>query len=166
MDTPDAAFNRGLYRRAALLWKHAITTSGSAMAASRLIFLLSELDWGASHHPAHWIADHSALDDPERLTGLLGALRDARGAGAVATLAARAAGDASLDDPGGVAELLWALRKAGEAGPVSTLAARAANAGLWRWTFYDAPGKGRQYKFGREPDGAASAPWGWQDLAD
>jgi hypothetical protein len=72
---------------------------------------------------------------------------------------------ATADDPS-VPTLLWALREAGANEAVSTLAARAANAGLWKLILMADNGKARQYKFGRQPNGAASAPWGWRDLTD
>ena len=67
-----AAYNRGLYRHAALLWKHAVTTNGDTEAAARLITLLHVLGRDATHHAANWIAEHAALDDAWHVAALLG----------------------------------------------------------------------------------------------
>jgi hypothetical protein len=58
------------------------------------------------------------------------------------------------------------LRAAGKGQALSTLATRVANGGLWLLILQTDPDKAQQYAFGREPDGAASVPWGWHDLAD
>jgi hypothetical protein len=132
-------------------------------------------------------------DDPGDIALLLGALRAAGAAAAARSLAARqtrlddpqavaglleefragGAGDAAqvlLDrDPGGqvslvpeqrqgVARLLAALRAAGAGDAAQVLAARAADAGM-----FDLAGDGTSYPFGREPDGAPSAPWRWTE---
>ena len=120
----DAAHSRGLYRHAAVMWKHAVTTTGHIEAAYRLITLLHLLGRDAAHHAANWIAEQAALDDPRDVAWLLGALREAGAGEAVAALASRAAEQAVLDDPGGVAVLLGALREAGAGEAVAALLAR------------------------------------------
>jgi len=87
--------------------------------------------------------------------------RVARAASAVAT---RTAEHAAVDDARRVAELLSVLGKAGEDQAVSVLAARAADAGQWQLSLEVCPGMGQRSKFGRQPDGIAAMPWGWQDL--
>ena len=111
-------------------------------------------------------AGQAPLGDSGGVAVLLGALHDAGEDQAVATLAARAHGQAPLDNYLGVAGLLGALHHAGEDQAVATLTARAADAGLWEESLKADPRKARQYTFGREPDGTASAPWGWRDLID
>ena len=162
----EAAYRRGLYGHAAILWKHAITGTGNVHAASRLINLLHSLDCDGARQAAHWVAVRPALDDPWGAAALLQAVREAGAEHAVvATLAARAARDATLDNHWGAAALLDALRQAGAEQAVATLAVRAANEGLWQWSLKASPGRAEQYPFGREPNGAAST-WDWQDLAD
>ena len=65
--------------------------------------------------------------------------------------------------PGGVAELLQALREAGASDAVRTLAARAANAGMFDLFLEVYPDEASSYLFGREPDGAPSQSWKWQE---
>ena len=130
------------------------------------------------------VAGQVSLDDPEAVAVLLRALHEA-GAGdavaalrrpspcwvralheaggdeAVAALLARdPAGQVSLDDPEDVARLLQELR---EAGAGDAVAARVANAGMLDRFLEVRPDEATSYRFGREPDGAPSQPWRWQE---
>ena len=70
-----------------------------------------------------------------------------------------------LNDPETSVDLLRALREAGADEAVHALAARAANAGefsLFVQAYRDAA---TNFPFGREPDGAPSKPWNWQEPA-
>jgi hypothetical protein len=111
-------------------------------------------------------AHSSPVDDPREVQTLLAELRYMRAEDAFSTLASRAASNISFNDSGGVAGLLKTMRYGGADEAASALAARAANAGLWELSSKADPEKARQYKFGRQPDGAASAPWKWLDLTD
>jgi hypothetical protein len=83
---------------------------------------------------------------------------------AVTTLLARdAAGHASLDNPGDVAFLLRELGEAGASDAVTALAARAANAGMFGRFLAIHPDEASRYLSGREPDGAPSQSWKWQE---
>ncbi len=93
-------------------------------------------------------------------------LREAGEDQAVTTLATRAVPVVRLDDPWAAGWLVEVLREAGEDQAVTTLASRAAECGLWHWCLQILPNMTRQYAFGREPSGAASAPWDWQYLID
>ncbi len=142
-----------------------------------------------ARHPA----DHVAVDNPDHVYSLLNMLRAAGVPEAATALAARAASNVGLDDPGRVASLLWVLYLAGAPEAVTALlarhpadhvalddrsgvgellealdvaaaqeataalATRAVNAGLPHGGPFSVP------IFGREPDGAASQPWSWQD---
>jgi hypothetical protein len=123
----NAARDRGLYRHAVLLWKHAIITSGNASAAAGLIGLLHKLGCASTQHASQWVTEQAALDDPFSVVLLLGALHAAGADQAIATLLARhPAEHAAVEDAHGVAALLEALQRAGVGQAASTLAARAA----------------------------------------
>jgi hypothetical protein len=120
-----AAHDRGLYRDAAQLYKHA-TAHGDTFAASRLVHSLHSLH-PTDPRPGSWSATYAALDDPGSVALLVGALREAGAADQVAALLARVpAAHATLNDPGAVAFLVGALREAGAADQVAVLAVRAA----------------------------------------
>ena len=119
-----AAFDRGLYRHAALLWKRAIIVGGGADAASRLIDLLRAQDSVGAHDGAYWAISHVAPDNPGRMAWLLQKLCAAGGELAASDLATRAASHVALDDPEGVAQLLHELRAAGAEEAAATLLAR------------------------------------------
>ena len=110
-------------------------------------------------------AADACLDDPGGVAMLL---REAGASDAAAALAARAAAHARLDDPWGVAELLRGLRTVGASDAVTALAARAANGGMFN-LFLEVcllevcPDEASSYRFGREPDGAPSQSWRWQE---
>ncbi|MFB8385461.1 hypothetical protein, partial [Streptomyces rubiginosohelvolus] len=120
----DAAWDRGLYRDATQLHKHAIAY-GSPHAALSLVDHLSLLQF-TDHHPAQWAAAHVALDDPFAAAWLIKSLREAGADKQVTTLAERAAAHITLDEPFAVARLLEALGKVGAHKQVTTLAERAA----------------------------------------
>ena len=122
----DAAFGRGLYRHAALLWRHTIAVTGNTAVAVRLISLLHGLDCDGARDACHWVAERISLDAPFSIAALLEALADGGDEAAVLSLAARAANEIALDDPFGLGELLGALDDAGAEEALSTLAARAA----------------------------------------
>ena len=126
-----AARGRGLYRYAAALWTKAAAL-GSMEAAARLIPLLRQISPDAAALAARWAAAHVALGDPQDVTWLCGALRDAWDSDAAHTLAAKGAAHASLGNPRDIAFLLRDLSAAGESEAVSALLARepAAHAGL------------------------------------
>ena len=109
-------------------------------------------------------AGHASLDDPWGVALLLRELGEAGASDAVTTLLARdPAGHASLDNPGGVAKLLPALGAAGASDAVTALAARAANAGMFDLFLAVHPDEASSYLSGREPDGAPSQSWKWQE---
>ncbi|GGV90682.1 hypothetical protein [Streptomyces massasporeus] len=126
----DAAWNRGLYRDAAQLHKHA-TTHGNPRAAVTLVHRLHTLH-PTDPRPARWAAEHAALDNPHAVAGLLDALREAGAHEQITALLARnPAAHAALDHPYTVAELLDALREAGAHEQITALADRlAAHAAL------------------------------------
>lgn len=94
---------------------------------------------------------------------LLEALRAAGADDAVRTRAIRAAAQASLDNPSTVIELLEALSGTGVSDAIAALAIRAANAGMFDLFLVAHPDEAPNYLFGREPDGAPSRSWSWQE---
>ncbi len=121
----NAARDRGLYRHAVLLWKHAITASGNASAAAGLIGLLHRLGCASTQHASQWVTEQAALDDPFSVVLLLEALHAAGADQAIATLLDRhPAEHAAVEDARGVAVVLRALR--GDVQAIATFAARAA----------------------------------------
>ncbi|GAA0219304.1 hypothetical protein GCM10009527_014340 [Actinomadura nitritigenes] len=120
----EAAWDRGLYRHAAQLWKKA-TKHGDPDAAIRLVTHLYTLH-PADLPPARYAAAHVALDDPQGVAALLGELRGVGANEQVAVLAARAAAHVALDDPHAVAALLGELRRVGAGEQAAVLARRAA----------------------------------------
>ncbi|WP_405956920.1 hypothetical protein [Streptomyces phaeochromogenes] len=119
----DAAQDRGLYRDAAQLYKHA-TASGSAAAATALIKQLHLAHIGSSD-AYDYAATHTSLDDADEVAGLLNVLREVGAQEQVAALLARdPATHVSLDDPSGVAGLLNVLREVGAQEQVAALLAR------------------------------------------
>ena len=78
-------------------------------------------------------------------------------------LARNPVGHASLDNPQALAELLRVMRAAGADNAVTALATRAANAGMFDLFLEFCPYEASSYPFGREPDGAPSQTWNWQE---
>jgi hypothetical protein len=122
----EAAADRGLLRDAARLRKQA-TTQGDVEAATALVKRWHFLPGHPTDpRPAQWAAAHAALDDPDGVAQLLGALREAGADQQVAALLARdPAAHAALDNPADVAWLLDALRKAAARQQTRALAVRA-----------------------------------------
>ncbi|MFJ3934376.1 hypothetical protein, partial [Streptomyces sp. NPDC090029] len=120
----NAAWDRGLYRDAAQLHKHA-TTHGNPDAATTVVKHLHSLH-PTDHHPAQWAAAHAAVDASYAVAWLLRGLRGAGAHEQARALAERAAAHAALDDPGAVAALLQAMREAGAHEQARALAERAA----------------------------------------
>jgi hypothetical protein len=110
-------------------------------------------------------ASDAPIDNLRDTVALIGELRYRGAAEAASRLAARAAVGAILHDSRGIIALIKALRNARQVEPLSVLIDRAANAGLWIDTLHFDSDKAQNFKFGREPDGTASPPWGWRDLA-
>ncbi|WP_217212460.1 hypothetical protein [Streptomyces sp. AC550_RSS872] len=120
-----AALDRGLYRDAAQLLKHA-TTHGNPYAGATLVQHLHTLH-PTDRRPARWAAAHAALGDPYAVVKLAGTLRIAGAYEQTAVLLARdPAAHAALDNPQAVAMLVGVLREAGAHEQVTALAKRAA----------------------------------------
>ncbi|MBF6221790.1 hypothetical protein IU479_27220 [Nocardia abscessus] len=117
-----AAWNRGLYRDAAQLWKNA-TGHGHSEAAESLVIHLHAL-FPDDHRPAAWAAAHTTVDDPLRMSVLFDQFRRVGAEEQVRVLADRAAAHAVLDDPERVALLFERLRAAGADEQVMVLLAR------------------------------------------
>ncbi|MGW1538370.1 hypothetical protein [Streptomyces aureus] len=131
----NAARDRGLYRDAAQLHKHA-TTHGDPHAAIALVRDLHILH-PTDHHPARWAVTHATLDDPDAIAQLLAALSQAGAHQQITALLARdPAAQATLDNPDAVTRLLrllQALQQAGAEEQFTALAERvAAHAALDR----------------------------------
>jgi hypothetical protein len=119
-----AALDRELLRYAAVFNKWAAVV-GETGAASSLIMSMYGLHPG-DDAPAWWAAEHTALDNPLTVAGLLVALRTVGASAQVAALIARnPAAYASLDDSFAVGSLLGVLREAGEGGQAMLLGERA-----------------------------------------
>ncbi|WP_327722313.1 hypothetical protein OG381_48245 [Streptomyces sp. NBC_00490] len=119
----NAAWDRGLYRDAVQLHKHATThgDSDAALALVRRLHILHPTD----HHPAQWVVAHVALDDPHTVSLLLQELREAGADEQVTVLLARnPAAHVALDDPYDVCSLLGDLRWARADEQVNTLSER------------------------------------------
>ena len=117
------ATDRSLYRHAAALLT-AAASLGNTDATAQLITHLSQASPSDTARAAQWAVNQVSLNDPRRVTMLLGVLREAGAGEAVTTLADRAADQVSLNDPRGVADLLRALREAGAGEAVTALLAR------------------------------------------
>ncbi|MGQ4434569.1 hypothetical protein [Streptomyces sp. SAS_260] len=120
----NAAWDRGLYRCAAQLHKHA-TTHGDPHGATELIGHLHSLN-PTDRCPAQWVTTHVAVDDSDAVIVLLEALREVGAQEQVEILAERAATHAVVDDPRTAVRLLEALRGVGAQEQVEILAERAA----------------------------------------
>lgn len=83
----QAARDRGLYRRAAILWTKA--TPGSADAARRLIVLLTQVSQDDTARAAQWTANHVSLDNRRDVVRLLEVLHEAGADDAARTLEGR-----------------------------------------------------------------------------
>ncbi|GAA4102433.1 hypothetical protein [Nonomuraea soli] len=119
----QAARDRGLYRDAAQLLKHA-TTNGDLDAAIILLQLMHTTH-PTDHRPAHLAASRVALDDPGAVAKLLHAMEGEGREEQVAALLARdPASHVALDDPYAVAKLLDVMREDGRGERAAALLAR------------------------------------------
>ncbi|MFI6691850.1 hypothetical protein ACIBLA_08805 [Streptomyces sp. NPDC050433] len=128
-----AAWNRGLYRDAAQLLKHA-AAQGHPQAAIDLVRRLHALH-PDDHRPAEWAAAAFRSDDPHAKARLLDTLREAGAEESVIALlerhpAAETSQDDNpfpLDDLYEVTRVLEVLRDAGETEQITALAKHAAD---------------------------------------
>ncbi|MEU9398000.1 helix-turn-helix transcriptional regulator [Streptomyces sp. NPDC048324] len=119
----DAAWDRGLYRDASQLHKHA-TSHGDTHAAATLVDHLHALH-PADHRPAQWAASHAGLDSPFAVARLLHLLREVGAEEQVTALLARnPAGHVAVDNLSAVGVLLHLLREAGADEQFTILAER------------------------------------------
>ena len=116
-----AADDRGLYRDAARLRKHAAALGDTGEAVTLLERLHSLHRHSSDPNPARWAAARAALGDPYAVALLLGALRKAGADEQVAVLLARH--PAVHDNLVAVAWLVEALHEAGADDPAATLLA-------------------------------------------
>ncbi|WP_157594327.1 hypothetical protein [Streptosporangium amethystogenes] len=122
----NTARARGLYQDAAQLYKNA-TTYGDSRAAPALVDHLHALH-PTDHRPAHWAANHTALDNPFAVGWLLDKLREIEARDQIAVLLARdPATQAPVDNPRAVSMLLDKLWKVGAHDQLTVLAGRVAN---------------------------------------
>jgi uncharacterized protein YidB (DUF937 family) len=120
-----AAYNRGLYRDAAQLYKCA-ATRGDPDAAASLIVILHAIH-PTDHRPAQWAAAHVALHAPEAVASLMSRLREVGAAEQVSVLLGRdPAAHVALDDTEAVVTLLESLYESSAGEQVTVLAGRAA----------------------------------------
>ncbi|MEU3640964.1 hypothetical protein AB0H23_32665 [Streptomyces albogriseolus] len=127
----DAAWNRGLYRDATQLWKGA-TAYGTPRSTDVILWGLRKVH-PTDRRPTHWIAAHTALDDPHEVTRLLRDLWRAGARDEVAVLLARSpATHVDLGRPRDVGDLLTAFCEVGAGDQIAVLLARnpAAHASL------------------------------------
>ncbi|MEV2221586.1 hypothetical protein AB0E01_17100 [Nocardia vinacea] len=120
----DAAWDRGLYRDGAQLWKLG-ARHGSARAARALAHRVYQLD-PTDDGPLAWAVQHASLDNTASVTDLLAALLEAGASDQATALAQRAAPQVNLDNASGVARLLRVLRDARARDQIMVLAERAA----------------------------------------
>ncbi|MFJ2730798.1 hypothetical protein [Streptomyces collinus] len=119
----DAAWNRGLYRDAAQLHKHA-TTHGNPRAAVTLVKGMHALH-PADPRPAQWAATHAAVDDPIGVGWLLESLREVGAQEQIAVLLERnLAAHVALDHLQGMGLLLESLREVGAQEQIAVLLER------------------------------------------
>ncbi|GAA0404163.1 hypothetical protein Acor_24380 [Acrocarpospora corrugata] len=108
-------------------------------------------------------ATHIPISHPSATARLLEALRLAEENEQVTVLAKRAASHTTFRKSKHLVGLLDALQSAGMSQEVTVLAQRLPAAG--RFDRYLEIGNHRErFRFGREPDGNAAAPWTWDDL--
>jgi uncharacterized protein YidB (DUF937 family) len=112
-------------------------------------------------------AARTALDDPGSVAILLDALREAGASEQVTTLLARnlATLAARRGQQFAVNQLLNALREGGASTQAEMLIDRLPGEGMFR-LFFEQGGNQKRFWFGRDTDGGAAEPWGWDDLAD
>ncbi|WP_405180908.1 hypothetical protein [Nocardia sp. NBC_01377] len=126
----QAAWDRGIYRDAAQLWKNA-TRHGHPRSAQALVTAMNTL-FPDDPQPAAWAVAHTALDSGG-VAGLLEKLWEIGAHEQIQALLARdPATHAALSDPGNVARVLGGLQKTGAHEQIQVLLARdpAAHATL------------------------------------
>ncbi|MFJ2568293.1 hypothetical protein ACIO02_36155 [Streptomyces sp. NPDC087568] len=118
----NAAWQRGLYRDAAQLHKHAIT-HGVQDASTTLVDHLRTLH-PDDRRPAQWVTANIAFDDPGHVIKLLGRFREGGADEQLTALAEQAATRVAIDDAQQVAELLSKLREVEADEQITALLAR------------------------------------------
>ncbi|WP_460347266.1 hypothetical protein [Actinoallomurus acanthiterrae] len=109
-------------------------------------------------------AAHVPLNDAQSIAALLHRLHALGADDQVTALLARdPAAHVTLDDSYGIVRLLGALRAVGADDEAAALAERLPAAGLFH-QFMEIGDHKERFRFGREPDGTAAAPWAWEDL--
>ena len=119
----QSAYDRGLYRYAAMLWKRAILAGGIGVVENLLTMLRRVAPESASH-AAKWVADYAVVNRPADATLVFNVLRQTKHRADATTLAARAAACVNLDEPDELEGLLVALDEAGKRSAVETLVGR------------------------------------------
>jgi len=122
----QSAYDRGMYRYAAVAWKKAIAAGGIG-AIANLLSLLRRVVPDSCEQAAEWMAAHAAVDAPATAATAFEALRRAGHQAAASALAARAAECVALDDPDGLARLIRVLATARERAAIMTLDGRLTN---------------------------------------
>jgi hypothetical protein len=108
-------------------------------------------------------AAHASLSDPLAVAELLRALADAGAAGQQAAMADRVIAESALGSAPLAVLVLIALKDISADGLAADLVDRLPAGGQFR-TFLEQDDNAMRYRFGREPDGTPTAPWGWEDL--
>ncbi|WP_306355832.1 MULTISPECIES: hypothetical protein [unclassified Nocardia] len=110
-------------------------------------------------------ATRVALEDPHRVGWLLRELRAVGADGQVAVLLARdPATEVTLEGSSGVDMLLEEMRAVGAHDQADRLIDRLSTGGRFESFLRERPEHAERFRFGREPDGAPTAPWSWDDL--
>ncbi|MFI7707504.1 hypothetical protein [Nonomuraea sp. NPDC049480] len=107
--------------------------------------------------------DRVSLNAPDAVAWLLRALWEAGARESAAALAERAAAHLVLDKRKPVAVLLHELRQTGAHDQAAALVRRLPAEGLFD-QFTEIADHRERFRFGWESDGAAAAPWTWEDL--
>ncbi len=121
----DAAWNRGLYRDASRLHKHA-TVCGDLDAAGTLVehlWLVAPSD----RRPADWVARNVLFEDMRAAGSFLFRLQRFFSDAQIRVVADRAAMTVALDDPSAVSYLVDALHRVGATRQVDSVASHAAS---------------------------------------
>lgn len=119
----QAAYDRGMYRFAAVAWKKAIAAGGIG-AIQNLLSLLRRVAPESCAPAAAWVAAHAVVDAPTAAATAYECLRSAGRKAEASVLAARAAKTVALDDPNGLARLLRVLIAGKEGAAIRTLRVR------------------------------------------
>ena len=124
----QTAYNRGLYRYAAILWRRAILAGGIS-AVQDLLKLLAQVDPQGVRLAAHWAASNVPVDKPYTTVRVLTALGKARQQTAVSALGTRAAQQVALSDADALARLLDELDSTSQNDAITTIVDKIANLG-------------------------------------